>query len=78
MAMHGLRVTLQPPDGATFIEDAILTLATGVNGGQLYSGNSGFWIEIVDAPDGSHRVAGFGWQDGDRGHTVVDQVPITL
>lgn len=76
--MHGLRVTLQPPDGTPFVEDAILTLATGANGGQVYSGNSGFWIEIVDADDGTHRVADFGWPDGQRGHTIVDQVPVVL
>ncbi|MEY9929223.1 hypothetical protein ABH926_003863 [Catenulispora sp. GP43] len=78
MRMHGLRVTLQPPDGTPFVEDAILTLATGVNGGQLYSGNNGFWIEVVDAADGTHDVAGFGWQDGKRGHTIVETAPIIL
>lgn len=76
--MHGLRVTLQPPDDAPFVEDAILTLATGANGGQVYSGNNGFWIEVVDAADGTQQVADFGWQDGKRGHTIVDHVPILL
>ena len=78
MRVHGLRVTLQPPYGTPFVEDAILTLATGVNGGQLYSGNNGFWIEVIDAADGTHRVTDFGWQDGKRGHTIVDQVRIIL
>ena len=80
MSLHGLRVTLQPPDGAPFVEDAILTLATGANGGEIYSGNGGFWIEVVDDPDadGGLRVADFGWADGQRDHTIVDQVPITL
>lgn len=76
--MHGLRVTLQPPDGGPFVEDAILTLATGVNGGQVYSGNGGFWIEIVAGADGTQRVADFGWPDGKREHVIVDQVPIVL
>jgi hypothetical protein len=76
--MHGLRVTLQPPDGTPFVEDAILTLATGANGGQVYSGNNGFWIEVVDATDGTDQVADFGWEDGKRGHTVVSVAPIII
>jgi hypothetical protein len=78
MSMHGLRVTLQPPDGAPFEEDTILTLATGANGGDVYSGNSGFWIEVVDATDGTQQAADYGWADGKRGHTIVSLVPITL
>ena len=74
--MHGIRVTLQPPDGEPFSEDTFLTLATGVNGGLLYSGNGGFWIEVVENPDRTHRIAGFGWADGDRGHAIISQVPI--
>ncbi|ACU75982.1 hypothetical protein Caci_7153 [Catenulispora acidiphila DSM 44928] len=78
MPIHGLRVTLQPPDGTAFDEDAILSLATGANGGEVYSGNSGFWIEVVDAGDGTQRVADYGWPDGKRGHTIVSQVPVIL
>jgi hypothetical protein len=78
MPRNALRVTLQPPDGAPFIDDAFLSLAPGENGGQLYSGTSGFWIEVVDATDGTHRVLDFGWPDGKRGHTIVELVPIVL
>lgn len=76
--MHGIRATLQPPDGAEFTEDAILTLATGTDGGQLYSGSGGFWVEVVGDPNGTHRVAGFGWSDGERGHTITRVVPVLI
>ncbi|GAA1964704.1 hypothetical protein [Catenulispora subtropica] len=78
MSLHGLRVTLQPPDGTPFVEDAILTLATGSNGGQVYSGNGGFWIEVIDDADGTHRVVDFGWPDGKREHTIVGQESIMM
>ncbi len=76
--MHGIRATLQPPDGTEFTEDAILTLATGTNGGQLYSGSGGFWVEVVGDPNGPHQVAGFGWPDGERGHTITHVVPVLI
>lgn len=78
MSMHGLRVTLQPPDGDPFDLNAILTLATGGNGGEVYSSPGGFWIEIVENPDGTHRVADFGWQDGQREHVVIHTAPVTI
>lgn len=78
MSMHGLRVTLQPPDGDPFETDAILTLATGPNGGEIYSSPGGFWIEVVDAADGTHRVADFGWQDGKRDHVVIELTSISI
>lgn len=76
--MHGIRVTLQPPDGAEYTEDAILTLATGPNNGQLYSGSGGFWVEVVGDPGGTHSIAGFGWTDGERGHTITEVVPVLI
>jgi hypothetical protein len=78
MSMHGLRVTLKPPDGDAFTLDAILTLATGSHGGQVYSSPGGFWIEVVDEADGSHRVADFSWQDGRRDHEVTEIVPVSI
>jgi hypothetical protein len=76
--MHGIRVTLQPPDDAPFVEDAVLTLATGTHGGDVFSGKNGFWIEVVGAIGDDHRIAGFGWPDGDREHTVTSLEPITM
>jgi hypothetical protein len=76
--MHGLRVTLKPPDDDSFTTDAILTMATGQNGGQVYSSPGGFWIEVIEAGDGSQRVADFGWQDGKRDHVVTDVVPVSI
>jgi len=78
MPTSGLRVTLQPPDGDPFTLDAGLTLATGDHGGHLYSGFNGFWIEVVDNPDSTHRVADFGWPDGQREHTITNLVPIIV
>lgn len=76
--MHGLRVTLKPPDGDPFDLDAILTLATGNHGGDVYSSLGGFWIEVVEEPGGVHRVMDFGWQDGKRDHVVTEVVPATV
>jgi len=76
--MHGIRVTLQPPDGAPFTEDAILTLATGASGGQVYSGSGGFWVEVVGDPNATHWVADFGWADGQRGHEITHVVPVLI
>lgn len=78
MSIHGLRVTLQPPDGDSFDVDAILTLATGGNGGDVYSSPGGFWIEVVEAGDGTQQVADFGWQDGKRGHVVTHTAPVSI
>lgn len=78
MSIHGLRVTLQPPDEEAYDLDAILTLATGSNGGNVYSSPGGFWIEVVENPDGTHRVADFGWQDGKRGHVVTHTASVSI
>jgi len=78
MPTNGLQVTLQPPDGDQFTLEAGFTLATGDNGGHLYSGFNGFWIEVVDDPDDTHRVADFGWPDGQRQHTITRVVPIII